>query len=447
MKKTILISSLCFIFSLSLFSGNAQASVISDFSLNNVSENPLDPWRRLQFDRLALDVVIPANDGNEDSLNALSIMNLQSARYKKGIEKLILWSDDKTAGFQGMGIDSNLGEAIWDGNSFTWYWNNLDVVVPAEGLRIFISVELENDIDDNRTVQLVIPKFTDNNDNGIFDFEDKGIFMSSGNNGPVDLELSNSSIQTIRSGTADPVGPKSVLTNLFDGDEIELGDFFVMTGLSKDQGNRSVNFVQISIVKEGDDEDWEDISTDKYDFADWSFSWSPVGIGNYEIKIKSRDLGETESITEAITVIVVEKEEEENDDQEEEIEDEDPEEEIIIEINNGDLVRAAGDYKVYIINRNCKRWIQSAEVFNFYEHFSFTTVKEISKSQLENYTESWLIRADGDKRVYEINADGTKHWLNITAEGFTVSGRSWDMVYIINNQELDFYTTGADITK
>src|SRR5680860_1554033 len=150
-----------------------------------------------------------------------------------------------------MGIDEKIGDATWDGNSQTWYWKDLSVVVPAEGLRIFVSLETENDIDDNRNVQLFIPKLTDNNSNGIFDFEDKGIFMSSGNNGPVDLELSNSSLQTIRSGTTDPVGPKSVVTNLFDGDEVELGDAFVMTGLSKDQGNRSVNFVQISVVKEG----------------------------------------------------------------------------------------------------------------------------------------------------------------------------------------------------
>src|SRR5680860_1811989 len=192
MKKTILISFLSLVFSLSLSSGDVQASVTTDFSLNNVSENSLDPWRRLQFDRLVLDVVIPANGENADVLNALSIMNLQSAYYKKGIEKLVLWSDEKTAGFQGMGIDEKIGDATWDGNSQTWYWKDLSVVVPAEGLRIFVSLETENDIDDNRNVQLFIPKLTDNNSNGIFDFEDKGIFMSSGNNGPVDLELSNS---------------------------------------------------------------------------------------------------------------------------------------------------------------------------------------------------------------------------------------------------------------
>jgi len=111
----------------------------------------------------------------------------------------------------------------------------------------------------------------------------------------------------------------------------------------------------------------------------------------------------------------------------------------------GSLIRASGDYKVYIIKNNYRRWVQKAEIFNTYGHLRWEDIIEVSPEELNSYQEAWLIRADGDKRVYEVNADGTKHWLNMTAEEFTISGRLWEMVYIINTFERDFYRTGADV--
>ncbi len=116
-------------------------------------------------------------------------------------------------------------------------------------------------------------------------------------------------------------------------------------------------------------------------------------------------------------------------------------------INDGDLVRVAGGTKVYAVKGNYRRWIQSAEIFKFYPHFSFSAVKEITLEQLQSYVQSWLIRADGDTKVYEINGDGTKHWINISAQKFSDSGRLWDMVYIVNARERNFYKTGATVTK
>jgi hypothetical protein len=112
---------------------------------------------------------------------------------------------------------------------------------------------------------------------------------------------------------------------------------------------------------------------------------------------------------------------------------------------DGSLLRAKGDYKVYIIKGNYKRWIQSAEIFNAYGHLSWEDIIEVEPSELAQYQEAWLIRADGDPRVYELNADGTKHWLNMTAQQFTTSGRLWEMVYIINTFERDSYQTGPDV--
>ena len=131
------------------------------------------------------------------------------------------------------------------------------------------------------------------------------------------------------------------------------------------------------------------------------------------------------------------------------------EDEVVIEDNEeeielpsypeGSLLRAKGDYKVYIIKNNYKRWIQTAEIFNNYGHLSWDDIIDVDLNILNSYQEAWLIRADGDKRVYELNADGTKHWINMTAEQFTLTGHLWDMVYIVNDWERDFYTTGVDV--
>lgn len=112
---------------------------------------------------------------------------------------------------------------------------------------------------------------------------------------------------------------------------------------------------------------------------------------------------------------------------------------------DGSLLRAVGDYKVYIIKGNYKRWIQKAEIFNQYAHLRWEDIIEVTPQQMAQYQEAWLIRADGDPRVYELNADGTKHWLNMTAEQFNISGRLWNMVYIVNSFERDSYATGSDI--
>lgn len=114
---------------------------------------------------------------------------------------------------------------------------------------------------------------------------------------------------------------------------------------------------------------------------------------------------------------------------------------------DGSLIRARGDYKVYVISGSYRRWLQSAEIFRAYPHLGWQAVIEVAPSERDWYQEAWLVRAANDYKVYEINGDGTKHWLNITAEQFSVSGRSWGMVFIINQAERDWYRAGASVMK
>lgn len=114
-------------------------------------------------------------------------------------------------------------------------------------------------------------------------------------------------------------------------------------------------------------------------------------------------------------------------------------------LSNGSLIRAVNDYKVYIINNNYIRHILDGEIFNFYGHLNWDNIQEVTSTQINNYQESFLIRAKDDYKVYEIDNNKTKHWLNITAEEFINSGRKWEMVYVVNEEERDFYGTGEEV--
>jgi len=115
------------------------------------------------------------------------------------------------------------------------------------------------------------------------------------------------------------------------------------------------------------------------------------------------------------------------------------------DLPDGSLIRAEGDYRVYITKGPYKRWIQSAEIFDFYKHLNFAVVNVLPKETVALYKDAWLVRAADDPKVYEVNGDGTRHWLDISAAEFSASGRLWDMVYVINSAEIAWYKEGASV--
>ncbi len=115
------------------------------------------------------------------------------------------------------------------------------------------------------------------------------------------------------------------------------------------------------------------------------------------------------------------------------------------EYRDGSLLRAKDDYKVYVIKGNYKRWIQTAEIFNYYGHLKWEDIIDVEPEILEKYQDSWLVRADNDFKVYQLDASGNRHWLNMTAEEFINSGYRWEMVYLINSWERNYYQVGSEI--
>ncbi|MFA7169668.1 MAG: immunoglobulin-like domain-containing protein [Candidatus Paceibacterota bacterium] len=93
----------------------------------------------------------------------------------------------------------------------------------------------------------------------------------------------------------------------------------------------------------------------------------------------------------------------------------------------------------------------TANALKYYSHFNWNNLKQVET--LENYRISnWIrvntgpaeIAKDAD-RVYEVNDDGIKHWLNMTKEQFYGRGGSEGAVFNVNYKELESYATGENI--
>jgi len=133
--------------------------------------------------------------------------------------------------------------------------------------------------------------------------------------------------------------------------------------------------------------------------------------------------------------------------------------EIIIELNDGDLIRNPNvedltKFDIYIVkivgDKKFKRLILSPHVFESYEHLKWEDVQDVNQATMNKYTVSNLVRAEGDDRVYKLFPSGdigNKRWLNIMTEKFMNQGYDSDSIYTINNTDRNAYATGEDITS
>ncbi len=128
------------------------------------------------------------------------------------------------------------------------------------------------------------------------------------------------------------------------------------------------------------------------------------------------------------------------------------------EIIDGDIIQcqtSSNPFAVYIVktvgNTKYIRHIVSLEIFNYYGHLQWENLKQVDS--LDNYSLSGWARVNTGPngtsgptdKVYEINGDQTKHWINMTAEDFLTHGGSEPAIYTVNQGELDLYTTGPDV--
>ncbi len=114
-------------------------------------------------------------------------------------------------------------------------------------------------------------------------------------------------------------------------------------------------------------------------------------------------------------------------------------------LNDGSLIVHAGTPDIYVVWGTYKRYL-ALDVLKFYSLDASTAIT-VPEGIFQSYMPSNYIRAIDEKKVYAVWPDGTKHWLNMTAQHFTDSYRDWNSVFIVNNLESNFYKIGPDITQ
>jgi len=111
----------------------------------------------------------------------------------------------------------------------------------------------------------------------------------------------------------------------------------------------------------------------------------------------------------------------------------------------GDLIRAKNDIKVYVIKGGWKRWLPSPKIFDFYGHLAWSKVKEVTQEVIDSFKEAFLIREKNDYKVYQVDENLNKHWLDMSPREFESAGYQWSEIYIVNQKELNFYPDGEII--
>lgn len=129
-----------------------------------------------------------------------------------------------------------------------------------------------------------------------------------------------------------------------------------------------------------------------------------------------------------------------------------------VSVVDGDIIQcknSADPFAVYIVKivdgKKYIRHIVSLEIFNHYKHLKWENLIQVQS--LDGFSLSGWVRvntgANGNPgpndRVWEINGDQTKHWIDMTAAEFLLHGGSDAAIYAINQGELDLYKEGAAV--
>lgn len=107
------------------------------------------------------------------------------------------------------------------------------------------------------------------------------------------------------------------------------------------------------------------------------------------------------------------------------------------------LIRESRQGKIYYLDpRGIKKHIPSPEVFASYNN-KWEDIQVISKKEMDSYSESNLIRLAGDDKVYLVE-NNAKRWIP-TAGIFNKNGYNWNLIINVNKPEFDYYKKGADL--
>ena len=124
-----------------------------------------------------------------------------------------------------------------------------------------------------------------------------------------------------------------------------------------------------------------------------------------------------------------------------------PTEEVLASVvKDGSLIKRKGESEIYVIWGKYKRYLNPG-VISLYGHLDASKAIELEPEAFHSYTTANYVKYVDREEVYAIWPDGTKHWMKITPKQWDDSGRDWGAIFTINDLELNYYKTGAEIIR
>lgn len=126
-------------------------------------------------------------------------------------------------------------------------------------------------------------------------------------------------------------------------------------------------------------------------------------------------------------------------------------------VMSGDLARATGDTKVYIVDQKgntwYKRWLVGPQIFDFYGQFgpsAWGRIKEVTPGFISTAVETNLVQVTGHPEVWRLDncvagVGCTKRWIQDAAT-FTGLGYDWNAIRPINDAEGNWHVAGSPVT-
>src|SRR3989338_7523734 len=122
------------------------------------------------------------------------------------------------------------------------------------------------------------------------------------------------------------------------------------------------------------------------------------------------------------------------------------EEAVASVVKDGSFIKRRGESEIYVIWGKYKRYLNPG-IISLYGHLDPTKAIELEPEVFHSYITANYVRYVDGEEVYAVWPDGTKHWMNITPKQWDDSGRDWNAIFVINDLELNYYKTGADIVR
>lgn len=395
-----------------------------------VNQVPIGYTYNKDFESLVFDFTMTSPD--QDFLKAL-VLNNFGGYFNLGIVNLCLYKDLEPTGFQGWGFDENLGCGTWNSMLNYWYWNNLNVELKSSGTRIFAVIETDDLSSTQRYIQIGIQALYDENNNGIFDINDRGYFTTK-TKGPLSQMLNND-VMYLKNNGFDSTAPKAKFDNLTNNQVLDVDSYRIL-GQAKDRGTSGVSKVQINI-----NGSWFDTVLSNGN-ANWQYEWNNITEGNNQIYLKTTDLSGNSSETTALTITYTKPVTP-------------PPPAQVVDYTDGRFIKIADNSAVYFLDKsNIRHAYPIQKVYESYFGQNFSFVQTISKEEMATYSlgnnvplkAGSLMKIPSIPKVYKIGDNGTMQWIETEVKAVELYGANWASL-VIDMPESFFidYTEGESI--